>query len=414
METIIFTQTINKLSMISKDYLLQIIAEQKEAIENRSNTMLRDSLEFTPEIKGFATIISGIKRCGKSTLLYQLLKANKMDALHLNFDDPRLFDFSISDFQKLDVIIKESKQKILMLDEIQIIKGWERYVRQKLNEGYIVYVTSSNASLLSKEIGTSLTGRHITTELFPFSYQEFCRYKKLNTGEDSLNEYLETGGFPEYVKSPLNIILCNLLDDILIRDISVRYGIKDSQALKRLAIYLLSNIGNLTSANKLREPCGIKSTTTILEYISHLELSYLISFVPMYDLSIKKQSINPKKIYAIDLGMIKANTSSQKQDVGHKLENAIYNRLRHDYKEIYYHKGKCECDFITVDKGEVNQAIQVCYELTSDNSQREINGLLETMTRFNLKQGIIITHHQEDSFIMQEGIIQVIPAYKFL
>ena len=414
MKTIIFAQNINMLDMITKDFLQQIIAEQKDLIKLKSNTMLRDSLKFTPQIDGFATIISGVRRCGKSTLLYQLLKANNIDALHLNFDDPRLFEFTVADFQKLDSIIQESNQKILMLDEIQIIKGWERYIRQKLDEGYIVYVTGSNASLLSREIGSSLTGRHVTTELFPFSYNEFCRFKDFDTNEDSLNDFLETGGFPEYVKQPVNIILSNLLEDILIRDISVRYGIKDSQALKRLAVYLLSNVGNLTSANKLKEPCGIKSTTTILEYMSHLELSYLISFVPMYDLSLKKQSVNPKKIYAIDLGLIKANVSSQKQDIGHKLENAVFNSLRRNYQEIYYHKSTGECDFITIDKGIINQAVQVCYELTTDNSDREINGLIEAMARFNLNEGIIVTHHQEDCFNLPEGTIHVIPAHKYL
>lgn len=400
--------------MVSKDFLERIIQEQKESLEHKSETMDRDSLAVTPEINGFATIISGIRRCGKSTLLHQLLKTKHIDALHLNFDDPRLFDFNVADFQKLDSIIKQQNIKTLMLDEIQIINGWERYVRQKLDEGYNIYITGSNASLLSKEIGTSLTGRHLTTELFPFSYNEFCRFKALPYNTASVDEYMSTGGFPEYVKNPNNIILSNLLDDILIRDIAVRYGIKDTMALRRLTAYLLANIGNLTSANKLKEPCGIKSATTILEYISHIELAYLVSLVPMYDLSLKKQSINPKKIYAIDLGLVNANVSTLKQDNGHKLENMVFCHLRQTYQEIYYHKGKGECDFITIDKGAVNQAIQVCYELNQDNMERELNGLVEVIKRFSLKEGIIVTHHQEDYFNIDGVDIHVVPSHKYL
>ena len=225
---------------------------------------------------------------------------------------------------------------------------------------------------------------------------------------------MRTGGFPDYIKAPINMILSDLLDDILVRDIAIRYGIKDIQALRRLTVFLLSNIGNLTSANKLREPCGVKSTTTILEYLSHLELAYLISLVPMYDLSIKKQLINPKKIYAIDLGLVNANVSSLKIDNGHKLENLVFCHLRQSYKEIYYHKGKGECDFITINKGIVNQAIQVCYEIDESNKNREFDGLKEAMKRFELTEGIIITHHQEDEFIFPEGRILVLPCYKYI
>jgi predicted AAA+ superfamily ATPase len=239
--------------------------------------MLRDNLAALPDVDNYALIVSGIRRCGKSTLLQQLLKKKQMQTIYINFDDSRLYDFEIPDFQKLDAIIHESGKEILMFDEIQIIKGWERYVRQKLDENFKVFVTGSNASLLSKELGTSLTGRHITKELFPFSYNEFCRFKHKERDINSLKEYMLLGGFPEYLKTSYEEILADLLDDILIRDIAIRYGIKDTRGLKRLTIYLLSNIGNLTSANKLKEPSGINSATTILEYISHLEQSYLIS-----------------------------------------------------------------------------------------------------------------------------------------
>ena len=200
--------------------------------------------------RGEFMVICGQTGCGKSTLLHQLLKRQRIDTLYVNFDDPRLFDFEISDFQKLDQIISDFGQRILMFDEIQIVRGWERYVRQKLDEGFRVFITGSNASLLSKELGTSLTGRHITMELFPFSYKEFCRFKGLELNRETVLEYMQTGGFPEYLENPFEEVLANLLDDILIRDIAVRYGIKDTRRLMRLTKYLLSNVGNLISANR--------------------------------------------------------------------------------------------------------------------------------------------------------------------
>lgn len=345
--------------------------------------------------------------------MHQLLKKRHTEALYVNFYDPRLYDFELSDFQKLDDLIKESGNNVLMFDEIQVIKGLEKYVRQKLDEKHKVFVTGSNASLLSSELGTSLTGRHITKELFPFSFDEFCHFKDCDTDKTSVLEYMRWGGFPEHLKTGSEEILINLLDDILVRDIAVRYGIKDTRGLKRLTVYLLSNIGNLTSANKLREPSGISSTTTVLEYLSHLEQSYLISLVPLFDLSLKKQSINPKKIYAVDLGLVKANVSMIKEDEGHKLENMVYNSLRSRYNEIYYHKGTGECDFIVLDKGKISQAIQVCFHLNSDNRERELTGLVDALRKYHLSEGILVTLSQEDLFEVEGFRIQVVPSYKY-
>ncbi len=400
--------------MIQKDFLQEIIKQQRVALVVKGEGMIRDRLNSLPDLENYALIVSGVRRCGKSTLLHQLLEQKHAEALYVNFDDPRLYDFEISDFQKLDILISESGNKTLMFDEIQIVKGWERYVRQKLDENFKVFVTGSNASLLSRELGTSLTGRHITTELFPFSYKEFCRFKGYVTDEASVLEYMRNGGFPEFLKTPDEEILASLLDDILIRDIAVRYGIKDTRGLKRLTLCLLSNIGNLTSANKLREPSGISSTTTVLEYISHLEQSYLISLVPMFNYSLKKQTINPKKIYAIDLGLVNANVSKIKEDEGHRLENMVYNMLRLRYKEIYYHKGIGECDFVVVEKGAIAQAIQVCLHLDADNRAREFSGLIDALKVYHLSEGIVVTLSQEDVFEQDEFTIHVMPSFKFL
>lgn len=399
--------------MIQKSFLKEIIRQQEVNLHAREEGMIRDNLSTLPDIDNYALIVSGVRRCGKSTLLHQLLKKKHTESLYINFDDPRLYDFEISDFQKLDQLISEAGNKVLMFDEIQIIKGWERYVRQKLDESFKIFVTGSNASLLSKELGTSLTGRHITTELFPFSFKEFCRFKDMEQNEHSTKEYMRLGGFPEYLKAPIEEILASLLDDILIRDIAVRYGIKDIRGLKRLTVFLLSNIGNLTSANKLREPAGINSTTTILEYLSHLEQSYLISLIPMFDYSLKKQTVNPKKIYAIDMGLVTSNVNRLKGDEGHKLENMVYSALRLKYKDIYYHRGNNECDFIVFEKGSIVQAIQVCMELNADNQSREFDGLLDALKTYKLTEGYIITFNQEDVFQIEEFKIRVIPYHKW-
>lgn len=412
MKTIILHKYI--LKMISSDFLLEVITDQIEGLKAKPKGLLRQNLNDVQYLDGFARIVSGIRRCGKSTLLYQLLLERNLNALYINFDDPRLFDFELSDFQKLDKIIEATRQSVLMFDEIQLVKGWERYVRQKLDANYKIFVTGSNASLLSKELGSSLTGRHITTELFPFSFAEFCEFKSIEKNADSSKLYMKDGGFPEYVKYQRGVILTQLLDDILIRDIAVRYNIKDEKSLQRLASYLLSNIGNLTSANKLREPTTIKSTTTILEYLSHLENAYLFSLIPKFDFSLKKQNVNPKKIYAIDTGLVNAYVPKKRSDKGHQLENLVFSALRRVNKEIFYHAGAGECDFLVFHRGEITQAIQVCYELTTDNKKREFDGLMEAMDAYNLSEGYIISHNQEDEFQINGKSIKVIPAYKFI
>ena len=175
------------------------------------------------------------------------------------------------------------------------------YVRQKLDEGFKVIITGSNASLLSKELGTRLTGRQITQELFPFSYSEFLKFRVLAPSSESLKTYMQTGGCPEFVKNGDEEQLVALFDDILIRDIVARYGIKDIKSLHRLASFLLSNIGNRITATKLKQPLSLGATSTVLSWFSHLELSYLLCFLPMFSHSTKAQLINPRKVRFFNL-----------------------------------------------------------------------------------------------------------------
>jgi predicted AAA+ superfamily ATPase len=304
--------------------------------------------------------------------------------------------------------------KVLLFDEIQIIADWERYVRQKLDEGYKIVITGSNATLLSRELGTKLTGRHITKELFPFSYVEFTAFMQLEPTVDSLLQYLETGGFPEYVKQGVNEILNHIFDDILTRDIAVRYGIRDVKILQRLALYLLSNTGKPVTANRLKTLFEVGSTNTITEYLSHLEDSYLLYFIPKFSYSLRKQLVNPRKVYVIDTGMIRVNSGSFTDDIGRRLENLVFLHLRRKYKEIYYFSEKRECDFVIVVNGAAVQAVQVCYNLTPDNFDRELDGVMEALTFLNINEGKIITVHQKDRYEKDGKVVEVIPCHEFL
>lgn len=400
--------------MLLKSTIYRIIEAQKANFSIQETGLQREALKSLPDLSSHVLIVSGIRRCGKSTLLFQLLKDKYRDALYLNFEDPRLYEFEPNDFSRLDEVIKDSGTKVLLFDEIQIIPEWEKYVRQKLDEGYKLVVTGSNASLLSRELGTKLTGRHITKELFPFSYQEFNLFKKLKSDEDSILKYLDTGGFPEYVKHEKDEILQHLFEDILIRDIALRYGIRDVKNLQRLGLYLVSNVAKLITGNRLKSMFDIASTSTIMEYLSHLEYAYLIQLVPKFSYSIRKQLVNPRKVYAIDTGMISVNSGSFTDDKGRKFENLIYLHLRRNYKEIYYFSEKGECDFIVFNKGAIAQAVQVCYHLDQDNLDRELNGMIEAMEFFKLKRGTIVTLNQNDRLERKGLVVDVIPCNKWI
>ncbi len=400
--------------MILESQLKHIAELQKKHILSNSPGLLRTELPDIRLQNSFVSIISGIRRCGKSTLLLQILQKEREPVFFLNFEDPRLFDFERNDFERLDRIIAEGGFKKIFFDEIQIVPDWERYVRQKLDEKMNVLVTGSNASLLSWELGTKLTGRNLTKELFPFSFTEFCAFKKKKPSEREVCNYLLWGGFPEYVASKNEEVLSNLLNDILTRDIAVRYGIRDFRTLQKLTLFLLSNVGRLISANKLKKQFEVGATSTILEYLSHLETSYLLFFVPKFSYSQKKQNINPKKIYAIDTGFINVNSLSFTEDQGQKFENLIYLHLRRKWREIYYFSEKNECDFVVFEKGRIKSCIQVCYTLNADNLQREIDGMMEALNFFEKRNGTIVTLNQKDTVKQNGKTINIVPAHLFL
>lgn len=393
----------------------EIAEMQKNYLLSSDSGLKREILDFLPPLASHALIISGIRRCGKSTLLHQYVQKKNEDFFYLHFEDIRLYDFQMKDFVLLDKVIDRSTQKLLFFDEIQSVKAWELYVRQKLDQGYRVILTGSNASLLSRELGTKLTGRHITQDLFPFSYSEFIAFKNLKSSIESLNKYMHTGGFPEFVKNENPETLKNLIDDILYRDIVVRHGIKDASSVKRLLSYLLFNAAQLTTPSKLTDIAGVKSSTTVLEYFSYFEDSYLITLLPKFSYSAKSQMLSPKKVYVSDTGLIRAGSVPLTENWGYFLENLVFLHLLRQTKELYYfHENNRECDFVQLENGRLKNLLQVCWELNTDNEEREINGLLNAMRHFKSTKGTIITANQQDILYQGDLEIEVIPAWKFL
>jgi uncharacterized protein len=393
--------------MIVKEIIREVIEDQLKAF-HRGKTIERD-LQLS-ENTNRILVISGIRRCGKSTLMRQKY-LNDGNALYINFEDPRLVDFEINDFQRLEEILNEKYLHWMLLDEVQMVGNWELYVRSAHERQINVVVTGSNASMLSRELGTKLTGRYLQNDLFPFNFEEFLRYKNKSRSINSFQEYFEQGGFPEFLEEPDTDYHRTLLRDIVIRDIAVRRNLPNENQLLRLAVYLLTNIGKEFSYNKLSKMLEIKSVRTVIDYCDFLNESYLLDFVTMFSWSYKKQIANGKKAYSIDSAFAVSNSLSFSKDMGRRLENFVYNKLRASGKQVYYYrKDKYECDFVIKDDGELTEVIQVCWDINADNIDREIKGLQTAMIETKASKGYVITYNQSDNL---DGI-ELIPAWQWL
>jgi len=401
--------------MIRKEDLRIIIREQHEQLHGEQDIVQRKIFN-DPDLSGSqAIVITGVRRSGKSTYLHQLMQKSG-DFYFLTFEDIRLTGFEAEDFMKVEEVFLEEfgEKEFFFFDEIQNIPEWELYIRQKLDAKKHVALTGSNARLLSRELGTHLTGRHLDYEIFPFSYSEYLDYTKSAPSLNSFQEYFTNGGFPEFLKQKRTEYLQHLLEDILIRDIAVRHGIRNIRVLKEMVVYLLSNLGKEFSFQMLRRNFDLGAASTVIDYISFLEDSYLLFTIPKFDYSLKKQAYNPKKIYAVDNGLSIVNSLSFSSDFGRMLENLVFITLRRKTKAIYYFKGKRECDFVIKERGSITAVIQVCYQINGDNKSREIDGLTEAVRFFGLDEGLLLTMNEEDILKVDGLTIRLLPVWKWI
>lgn len=399
--------------MLLKSEIEKSYKHQKITWRNKPSGLTRKKIENLVLSNHYILIITGIRRCGKSTLMHQLSQRENKPSVHFNFEDFSVFGFELSDFSKFNDIVGK-QVTCYFLDEIQNVVNWEIYIRELHDKGNKICIIGSNAAMLSKELGTKLTGRNIQIELFPFSYAEYCQFKKCKQNASSFNSYLLDGGFPDYLKSKQKEYLQQLFKDIIYRDIIVRYGIRNANSMIEIALFLISNTAKEYSLNSIKKAFGVGSVNSVANYVQWLEDAYILFSVTRFSPSLKIRAVNPKKVYTIDAGFAQANSLSFTDDIGRIFENVIFLELRRNYKEIFYFKKQGECDFIVKDGKEICHILQVCVEVHTDNMKREINGLIEALTYFNKNEGIIVTLNQHDEIFEGNKKIILMPAHEWL
>ena len=413
--------------MVTKEQLRQVIYEQREFRQNLG-VERRDLRQWTETSE--IVVISGVRRCGKSVLLQQIRSKREEQDYCLSFDDDRLLHFTVEDFQTLyEVFVEEfGLQHTFYLDEPQLVQGWERFVDRLYNHGNQVFVTGSNAFMLSKELGTLLTGRHLKMELYPMSFAEFATMRGVKwdrkdfyttEGKAKLlnlqKGFLAAGGFPQYLSTGDPRYLRELYNDIIYRDIVVRHRLVSEKPIKEVSYYLASNFTHKFTYQSVAKAANLKSAETVSDYIGYLEESYLIGVLSKYDYKVGEQIKSPKKVYFVDNGLVSQIGFCFSENLGKKLENAVYVELRRRGMELYYFNDGGECDFVIRDNGRVTEAIQVTVSLQeAETRKREENGLIAAMDAFGLKEGMIITLDEVEDKLLADGRqLHVVPFYRW-
>lgn len=431
---------------MKKEEILEILADTNFWIKKQDVGIKRSQILNEIEIAAASKeiiVIQGIRRSGKSTIARQYIqkiidkKTNPKKTLIVNFEDPRLRNLSPELMNKIYAVycenVSEEGDNHIVLDEIQNINGWEKFARylyeiKKEN----VFITGSSSKLLSGEYATVLAGRHLGFNIFPLSFREFLMFNgfetldklqiagKKNRIKKLFGNYLENGGFPKIVlTSPdqnKKEMAKSYFNSIIIKDIINRHNISEKQILEELAKYYLSGISSLHSFNKLKDVFNV-SLDTIQRFSYYLEEVYLLYFVKMFDYSVKKQILNPKKVYCIDTGLRNALCFKFRENLGQLYENMVFIELKRRGKEIYYWKNskQKECDFVIKEELKIKEAIQVCYNIEDSGTKtREINGLIAAMKEFDLNSGLIITEDFEDNQAIDGLSIRFIPLWKWL
>jgi predicted AAA+ superfamily ATPase len=415
---------------MNKRHLQEILIDQKEVFQKKTGLINREIPLGSYMNTSQVVVITGVRRCGKSSLLFLIKEAlglKESEYCYCNFDDERIswYPTLLNDVYALHLEMYRT-EPVFFFDEIQEIPGWEKFVNRMYEQNHKVFVTGSNATLLSSEISSSLTGRNKVLELFPFSFSEYLKLdgkeysmERLSVKQSSLlrNElrtYLEHGGFPIAIKEKDTEFAHDLFRDILYRDIVVRYKLTNVEEIKQIALFLSSNTGKIFSYATLQTVSGLKSISSVKNYLHYYEASFLFYFLKKFDYSVKKQIMNSRKVYAVDNAIPNTLGFRFSENRGRLLENTVFIELMRRGCELYYFSGKNECDFLIKENLQITEAIQVVYGLTAENYPRETDGLYEAMQTFSIPQGTIIVFDELNYDIDLPNGVRIIPAYEWL
>lgn len=383
-------------------------------------------------------VVTGVRRCGKTTILIQFINhlienkaAKPTQTLYVNFEDPRL---PVQDSSPLlDQIITAHMAfvdpqgpRYIILDEVQRLPQWERWVRiqQDKNPDMHVIVSGSSAELLSRELATLLTGRHLDLEVFPLDLSEYLRFHGIDP-DDPLSDaekikslasaYISASTFPAVVLTPepdlKERMVLQIYRDIINHDVARRYEVREIEKLEAVATTFMASVpGPVTLNGTKRALCGRVSLDSIERFSRYLEEPYLLFFLNTHSFSAGKRERSPRKVYAVDNGLLLVSSHRFSSDRGKLLENAVFLDLRRKGCEIYRLMDKKEVDFLIWDGTETVVLINVCLDVSNASTKaREVDGLRQAMHQFNLDKGIIVTLNHSETLSVDEGTIELLP-----
>ena len=417
--------------MASVDFQ-NILLEQREeiALIDKSIPLQREKANEIDLGSNLAQVITGIRRCGKSTLAHMMLAGK--DYAYVNFDDERLMSISVNHLNDLleATYIVYGQFDYLFLDEIQNIEGWHLFVNRLLRKKIKIVLTGSNSKLLSREMATHLTGRYRNIELFPYSFSEFMRAKNYEINKpDTAREkglalhyfemYLHAGGMPEVVHGEeKNPYIRSLFEAIVTRDVFYRYEIRHTRAFREMALWLTGNFSREISYNRLKNIFGLGSENTVKNYLSYLEEAWL--FVTLQKFSYKKQeSLRYRKLYLADTSFASLSGESASPDRGRLLENIVFlhlmrRRLSGQY-EIFYYKDNIEVDFVIYSHRKVIELIQVALSLDDQKTlSRETRALMTANDALHAGKLTIVTLNHKENITAGEISIHAVPITEWL
>ncbi|MDR2423937.1 MAG: ATP-binding protein [Prevotellaceae bacterium] len=412
----------------------QVITDQKNeknAIVFSTLTGRRDEIFFELD-SPLAQIVIGVRRSGKSTLCHKVLKQNNIDYAYVNFDDERLYGLKSKDLNSVleALYMVYGEFKYLFCDEIQNIPSWFLFINRLLRQGIRLFVTGSNAKLLSHELSTHLTGRYNQIELYPFSFSEMLQYKKIPFDDNStigvalrktaFEEYISQGGFPElfFVRNKKAYIK-NLFNAIISRDIQPRFSVRYPESLRKMADYMTDTIATEINYKKLAEQFSFGSTHTAENYVAYLRKAYLLLGIQKFSFK-SKERIRNEKNYVIDPAFIAAAKEGfSAKNFGSRLENIVcielLRRRNQTFNDVYYFQNGYEVDFVLSNNNKVVELIQVSADISAVKTfNRETNALFRASNELDCNALTIITLNENRTYLANNKTINIISVLEWL